>query len=657
MNPLRLFSFFHLNLMFSSIEEESRSEVIARCYWPLLHMAKNLNVPLGIELTGYTLETIRTIDPAWVNLFRALLHEKRIELIGSGYAQIIGPLVPAAVNQANQKLGMDVYDELLAIKPRLALVNEQAWSGGVVEHYLAAGYAGVIMEWDNPAADHPEWSSELRYAPQRVAGADGRTIPVIWNQSIAFQRFQRYAHEELELDELIADIAQRVADHPRSWALYGNDAEIFNFRPGRFHTETTIASDEWDRIEALFQALLTDSRFSLILPSTVLNDLTKEHAPAPLRLESTTQPIPVKKQAKYNITRWAVTGRDDLDLNTRCHRLLTTFDKETSEEEWKELCYLWSSDLRTHLTQKRWASMQSRLASIERRRNITSRNEPLLPFADLSSHSSTIFKIEQSSRRIKVTTPALRAHFLPLRGLALEALYLGEGQQSMAGTLHHGFFDHIGYGSDFYTGHLVMERPGQHKITDLNPVSAEVGEDSSGWLCIACSQSTPVGVLNKLWRLAPDIPEMELTYQLIWPGAPKGALRLGHLTLHPAAFAQASLSVRTLNGGAVTEQFPFSNDSIDHLAPVSTLITASHGFGMTEGWLDIGDGHRRIRIETDAASACVTGHLQFSTVPPGYFCRLAFSLQELDDTYSDEIGRHSLDHRVARFRFRVLEID
>ena len=40
-----------------------------------------------------------------------------------------------------------------------------------------------------------------------------------------------------------------------------------------------------------------------------------------LRLESPGQPIPVKKQGKYNVTRWAVTGRDDLGINTSCWRI------------------------------------------------------------------------------------------------------------------------------------------------------------------------------------------------------------------------------------------------------------------------------------------------------------------------------------------------
>src|SRR5258705_2190294 len=91
---LRVFAFFHLNLAFSSIEEERRAEVIARCYWPLLRLAKK-HLHIGIEVSGYTLEQIALHDPAWIAQARALLAQNKIELIGSGYSQMIGPLVPS----------------------------------------------------------------------------------------------------------------------------------------------------------------------------------------------------------------------------------------------------------------------------------------------------------------------------------------------------------------------------------------------------------------------------------------------------------------------------------------------------------------------------------------------------------------------------------
>jgi hypothetical protein len=58
------YAFFHLNLAFSSIEEERRGEVIERCYWPLLKLAERH--PIGMEITGFTLEEIASRDSAWI---------------------------------------------------------------------------------------------------------------------------------------------------------------------------------------------------------------------------------------------------------------------------------------------------------------------------------------------------------------------------------------------------------------------------------------------------------------------------------------------------------------------------------------------------------------------------------------------------------------
>ena len=73
-------------------------------------------------------------------------------------------------------------------------------------------------------------------------------------------------------------------------------------------------------------------------------------------LSSTLYPVPVKKQAKYNINRWAVTGRDDLWLNTMCHKIYQGLERrgESSPMVWQSLCELWASDLRTHITDGRW---------------------------------------------------------------------------------------------------------------------------------------------------------------------------------------------------------------------------------------------------------------------------------------------------------------
>jgi len=132
---LQLYSFFHLNLAYSAIEETDRPRVIQQCYWPLLRLAKHHQLPLGIELSGYTLETIARIDPNWVRELRALLQANICEFIGCGYAQIIGPLVPAEVTEANLRLGHQVYEHWLGGRPTIALLNEQAYAAGLLPLY------------------------------------------------------------------------------------------------------------------------------------------------------------------------------------------------------------------------------------------------------------------------------------------------------------------------------------------------------------------------------------------------------------------------------------------------------------------------------------------------------------------------------------------
>src|SRR6185312_11805936 len=145
---LTAFAFFHLNLAFSSIEEERRGEVIASCYHPLLDLCE-AHGPLGVEVSGYTLEEIAIRDPSWIARARTLIAAGRMELIGSGYSQMIGPLVPARVTSENLRLGNESYQRLLGVTPRVALVNEQAYSAGLVPLYRAAGYDAILMDWEN----------------------------------------------------------------------------------------------------------------------------------------------------------------------------------------------------------------------------------------------------------------------------------------------------------------------------------------------------------------------------------------------------------------------------------------------------------------------------------------------------------------------------
>lgn len=620
---LRLFALFHLNLAFSSIEEEQRGEVIARCYWPLLNLAEK-HGPIGIEATGFTLEEIAAHDPAWIVKARALIAQGKVELIGSGYAQIIAPLVPARVTEDNLRLGHEIYQRLLDVRPTLALVNEQAYSGGLVGLYLDAGYRALLMDWDNPSAHHPEWPAETRFRAERALGSDGRTIALLWTNTVAFQKLQRFAHGDIELDAYLDYLHGQRGHSPRTLCCYASDAEIFDFRPGRYKTEEKISGGEWAKLERAFESI--GEEFALVVPSATLGGARRQ----PLRLESATCPIPVKKQRKYNLSRWAVTGRDDVGINAACERLYR------AGADAKELCLLWSSDFRTHITETRWAGLRARLEAAEARWP-----RPVAP-AIVPKGGAV------AARRIAIRTPHLTAELDRRRGLAIASLRFAGDDKPGLGGLPHGHFDDITVQADWYTGDCVFEAPGEHKITDLETCDAHLWQEGADSFAFA-RIDTPKGSIEKTMRFHGNAPRIDFDVTFHWPNFGKGSLRLGHFTLLPDAFDWMKLSLTTHNGGKVCETFALAGHDVDHGAPVSFLVSASHGLGMTEGWAEIGDGKTRLRIEVDREAAPLLGLLTHKRIGGSLFCQFVLSALELDDTRKPSPYREG----PRRFRFSV----
>ncbi len=628
MAALRLFTLFHLNLAFSSIEEEQRAAVMERCYWPLLRLARKCRLPLGIEATGFTLETAAKLDPDWIEELRKLTNEGICELIGSGYCQVIGPLVPADVNASNLRHGNRVYEKLLGFRPTTALVNEQAYSAGMIQHYLDAGYRALIMEWNNPAQAHPEWNAAWRYLPQFACGQQGETIPLIWNESIAFQKFQRYAHGEMELNEHLDFLGRQVAPSPRVFPLYGNDAEVFDFRPGRFSTEAAIQEKEWERIEKLIARLQTDGRFTFIKPSQALELLNQPGAGNELHLESAAHPVPVKKQEKYNVTRWAVTGRNDLEINTACWRIYQSLKHrpDAIEANWRELCFCWSSDFRTHITERRWENYRTRLAQLS---------------AKFSAPPDTAAKISTPQAGVRATreknilvveTDAVIARLNCRRGLAVDSLvFKSVAAQPLCRTLPHGYFDDISHAADYYTGHLVFEGAGLRKVTDLEPC-----EPVAGWVdgqfVVSATIPTSLGDIRKAWTFQAGSDQVGLRYDLDWEKPLLGSLRLGHVTVASEAFDAGSLYYATHNGGRTLETFPVASERIEHGRAVSFLVSAAHAIGVTGGTVDLGDHRHALRVEVDKTLSSLVGLILHHPVKDRYFFRLAFSARELDET-------------------------
>lgn len=637
-NPkkLKAFSFFHLNLAYSAISVERRKEVIEKCYWPLLKLARSRNLPFGIEASAWTLETIAEIDPSWLQELRDLVVNGSCEFIGCGYAQVIGPLVPAIVNEANLRIGMQRYKVLLGLKPKLALINEQAFSSGLVQLYKDAGYEALIMEWNNPARAHPEWPSEWRYLPQYAIGLNGSELPIIWNESISFQKVQRYVHGEMELDEWMRYFESHKSESVRAFPIYGNDVEVFDFRPGRYMTEAPIEESEWQKIENMYAALESAKGIEMVLPSEVLKLLSVPGAGNKLELGTAAFPVPVKKQDKYNLLRWAVTGRDDLKINTICWGISKAMEQVgASEADWQELCYLWSSDFRTHITEQRWDEYRKRLALAEEKwagavEKLGGEQAGNSHYA--SEKNSNAIEVTRSGRFVDISGSRFKLRLNALKGLALEYLIDHSiSDQSLCGTIHHGYFDHIKWAADYYSGHLIYESPGRPRVTDLAKVAPVVKAEKQH-AAVSATIKTSLGEVYKEWLIDERKGIVSLRYSISWPEINFGSLRLGFVTLNPEVFDPDTTFVRTHNGGNEQEEFALDKVDFDHGAPVSFLISANQAFGMTEGVVEIGDSTKTLTLQLDKTKAAAVGLLLNRVVQDGFLTRFAYSLKELDDT-------------------------
>ena len=611
---------FHMNLAFSAIAEAERLTVIKNCYFPLLDTVEATGLPIGIECSGWTLQQVAALAPAWLSRFRALLAKGRCELVGSGYVQLIGPLVPHIVNRKNQELGLAVYEQLLGCRPRLAMVNEMAFSKGLVAVYGEVGYDGLLMERENlclasglPLEGEGPWLVEG--SPQ-----------LLLSDSILFQKFQRLIHRQIPRKAYLDFVERRVQTSRRPLSIYCSDAEIFDFRPKRYaYEENKGSGDEWSRISDL----LSDLNVRFVSPSDALAQTQNGADPTPIHLTSARYPVPVKKQPKYNLSRWAVSGSDDLELNTFCHRLLRKVVSGNQPQDWPGLLALWASDLRTHIHPDRFSAARNQITTI------LGRDQHQAPddFQEGPPPESSGINLVQDPDGFSLR---LKTRFLKLvlnrrRGLTVTRLaFSSHDFVPLVGTLEHGYFDLINLGADFYTGGVVIESPAKAlRITDLERVEPQFGW-VNGWFGLRCQFDTVFGPLVKTLYLHGEKACLRMAYSFPGWERPPAIIRVGNVTLKPEAFS-SDLRLRCHNGGAEAEEFKLDTPC-RHQAAVSSLISCSAGFGATTGRIEIGDGHRGLALTWDPAFCAAFPMLWHEPGSPGDLTRVLFSLAELDDT-------------------------
>jgi hypothetical protein len=636
---------FHLNLAFSSIEEETRADVIRVCYHSLLDLIEQTGIPVGVELTGWTLGQIHQIDDSWVTRFKKLLHSGSCELIGSGYSQIIAPLAPNDVNIWNQKLGIDSYKAILDYKPKVVLVNEMAFSSSLVDLYSKFDYDGLIMDRDNVKLAIEADSLSLNNIPTHAEGSNGLSMPVLWSDSILFQKLQHFAHGDIPLQNYINYVKERIKDGETVLPIYCNDAEIFDFRPGRFAEERPTHSDgEWNRIKRLLESLKSETNINFVSPSEALDSVNEEKVIS--KLVSTAYPVPVKKQSKYNIGRWAVSGREDTWINTLCHRITKHLieSKNDNPDDWRELCELWTSDLRTHITEKRWDKTKKNLIKTLRKHSINSKfteydaSQKFDPLNNvIGIYGDALIELNNDNIYLSVLTKKIKLELNLRRGLAIESLsFVSHEMKPCIGTLPHGYFQNISLGADYYSGNTVLELPLlRKKITDLELVHPKFLLRENGDIEIHAEIKTHFGTIIKVFEISLNKELVSLRYYFTNCDKIIGSLRLGAITLINQ-FSDSNTILSCCNGGDTFESFSFDGE-FNHSSPATNFVSSSSGLGATSGKIQIDNQGKSIKLEWDPSYCAAMPMLQNSKFKGKTLSRLFFSLHEFDDTVKEAV--------------------
>ena len=608
-----LYTSWHLNLAFSSIEVEERGEVLEKCYWPLLEMIERTGIPQGIEASAYTLEVLNDLDPLWIKKAKQLASSGQLEFISSGYFQIVGPIVPANVTFENVRLGRETCDQILGDSSgEIFFVNEQCTSEGLLNLLQELGYRAAIVEWENWWLADRQLDESIGWKPQRFRSIDG--IGIIWNHSRLFQGLQRFAHGELDNSSLLHLYSRESAETSRALCAYGGDAEVFGYRPGRFASEASIGACEWEKIETFFLDSVSGGA-SWVLPSDLLSQLPEDGT----NCFSLEHQILTKKQAKYNALRWATSGRANLELNNFCH----TNERLMKSNAVRENLNFWSSDYRTHLTEKRWKRLLG--------------SSPDLASHLARDHREVWVKPEDNSvleggdEPIIMDNQFIAVELNPLRGLSLESLRLSGSKQSLIGRIPFGYFSGPEHSPDWFSCNFVYQQPGHRQVTDLDSNASRTFTHKNGSEAISQLENDHF-VFQKSFQLHESLPTLTVDYFFRWKSPPMGALRIGFLSIMPDAWDRESLTFSSHNGGREPQRYPLPAASFSHGAPVNAGISATNCVGITEGVFSISDCQKSIDVTVSDFSRGTVLMLDYENRVKSWNLRTSFSLFEYDDT-------------------------
>lgn len=637
-----VYAIFHLNLNFSLIEEGEYLTVIQKCYWPLINiLEKNKKIKIALELSGSTLENIQKYDELLIAKMKSLLKRKKLEIIASGQEQIIAPLVPYQVTLDNLRYGRDTYKKILNVDPKIAYINEQTFSDGIMDLYKEAGFKSVVLDWDNLPDETKKTC--LPYQPALIKTQSGSEIIGIFISSIAMQQFRKVIFGELGQDRYLNYLNSTIKKHSIPlFPIYGDDLEIYDYKPNSLNFSLKEKKiKDFDLIEKLLKKL-TELNFNFVLPTGLIN---KKLTGKPISITDANQTIRTKKQEKYNVTRWAVCGRGNAKINTLMFRILKnlkSFKGTKVEFELlnKELISLWGSDFRTHTTEEKWLNFQNRLGWLvrESEKYLKEKNIPFFLYDESGS--------EEFQKLDKIETNSVKVKFWAQKGGVLESLTFPKiSNKPLCGTLMQGYFQISRLQADWFSAHTIIRLKDNSTITDLEKTEIFGPKNLNKYpvkIPIYAKLKIGSGEVVKKYSIYVNEPRVDIEKYFMFYNLEPLSFRNFNLTLMPQSFDPESMYLAVLNGGRVPEVFNLSNSSMNKFFPVEinqddpvNLKVSSHGCqGATGGWIAIGDKTKGVAIVSDLSENYCVPIVHFERIDDTFFGRISTSVAESDETSS-----------------------
>ena len=271
----------------------------------------------------------------------------------------------------------------------------------------------------------------------------------------------------------------------------------------------------------------------------------------PLRLESAACPVPVKKQRKYNLARWAVTGRDDLGINAACERIYRGLARAAGRRRGLERALLSVVERFPHPYHREALDGVLR-ATAQTRKRAGALPSPRRRRARAARRGSDSRATSTSQRRM------LTARLDRRRGLAIAVVCSSPAAQTPSlGGLPHGHFDDIALAGRLVHRRLRVRGAGRAQGHRSGMVRTRMSWNERAAIRVAFARiETPKGPIEKTLRFhARSAARRFRPHLSLAETGARAACGSAISRLLPDAFDWTKLSLTTHNGGKDCETF------------------------------------------------------------------------------------------------------